>query len=98
LARTAGLLDPRARTLFIGIAVDNLGQFLVPGAFAYVTPHPEIPVAGPIVRGNKTIVAGVGDDGLVPMRPVMVASIDGIGALLTEGARLGDKIAMDLPD
>ena len=90
--------------LFTEIEVDNCGQFLVPGAFAYVTLHvpqtsyPEVPAAGPIVRGNKTFVAGMGDDGLVPMRPVMVASTDGIGALLTEGARLGDKIAIDLPD
>jgi multidrug efflux pump subunit AcrA (membrane-fusion protein) len=104
IARTAGQLDPRTRTLFTEIEVDNSDQFLVPGSFAYVTLHvpqrsyPEIPVAGLIVRGNKTFVAGVGDDSLVHMRPVTVASTDGIRVMLAEGAKLGDKVAINLPD
>ncbi|MEI7711545.1 MAG: efflux RND transporter periplasmic adaptor subunit [Rhodospirillales bacterium] len=104
IARTSGQLDPRTRTLFTELEVDNANQFLVPGSFAYVTLHvplvslPEIPVAGLIVRGTNTFVAGVGDDSLVRMRPVKVATTDGIRATLSEGAKLGDKVAIDLPD
>lgn len=101
IARTAGQLDPRTRTLFTEIEVDNTDHFLVPGKFANVTLHvpqrsyPEIPVVGLIVRGDKTFVA---DDGLVHMRPVTVASTDGMRAMLAERAKLGDKIAANLPD
>ena len=104
IARTSGQLDPRTRTLFTELEVDNTDQFLVPGSFAYVTLHvpltslPEIPVAGLIVRGSNTFVAGVGDDSLVRMRPVKVASTDGIRVTLAEGAKLGDKVAINLPD
>ena len=87
--------------MFTEIEVDNTDHFLVPGKFANVTLHvpqrsyPEIPVVGLIVRGDKTFMA---DDGLVHMRPVTVASTDGMRAMLAEGAKLGDKIAVNLPD
>jgi RND family efflux transporter MFP subunit len=104
IARTSGQLDPRTRTLFTELEVDNANQFLVPGSFAYVTLHvplqslPDIPVAGLIVRGVNTFVAGVGDDSLVHMRPVKVATTDGIRVSLAEGVKLGDKVAINLPD
>jgi membrane fusion protein (multidrug efflux system) len=104
IARTSGLLDPRTRTLFTELEVDNADQFLVPGSFAYVTLHvpleslPEIPVAGLIIRGASTFVAGVGDDSLVHMRPVKVATTDGIRVSLAEGVKLGEKVAINLPD
>jgi uncharacterized protein (DUF1330 family)/biotin carboxyl carrier protein len=52
VARTSDELDPRTRTLFVELEVDNGDHFLVPGSFAYVTLHipvtsyPEVPVAG----------------------------------------------------
>ncbi len=104
IARTSGQLDPRTRTLFTELEVDNSNQFLVPGAFAYVTLHvplqslPEIPVAGLIVRGANTFVAGVGDDSLIRLRPVKVATTDGIRVRLAEGVKLGEKVAINLPD
>src|SRR5262249_55032589 len=39
VSRTAGMLDPRTRTLYVEIDVDNASGFLVPGSFAYVTLH-----------------------------------------------------------
>ena len=39
IAQTSGQLDPRTRTLFFEIEVDNEDRFLVPGSFAYVTLH-----------------------------------------------------------
>ena len=63
IARTAEQLDPRTRTLFVELDVDNTNGFLMPGSFAYVTLHvpvpsyPEIPVAGLVVRGTNTFIA-----------------------------------------
>ena len=97
IARTSGVLDPRTRTLLTEVVVDNSNQFLVPGAFAYVTLHvplesmPQIPVAGLIVRGSKTFVAGVGDDSQIHLRPVTVASTDGMRVSLADGASRATK-------
>jgi multidrug efflux pump subunit AcrA (membrane-fusion protein) len=104
IARTSDQLDPRTRTLFVELEVDNSEDFLVPGSFAYVTLHvpvasyPEIPVAALITRGTKTFVADVGKDSLVHLKPVKVASTDGMVASLADGARVGDRVAVNLPD
>ena len=104
IARTSDQLDPRTRTLFVELEVDNSEKFLVPGSFAYVTLHvpvtsyPEVPVAALIVRGTNTFIADVGDDSLVHLRPVKVASTDGMVASLADGARVGDRVALNLPD
>jgi hypothetical protein len=60
--------------------------------------YPEIPVAGLMVRGTRTFVADVGEDSLVHFRPVKVATSDGIKASLAEGAKTGDRVALNLPD
>jgi RND family efflux transporter MFP subunit len=104
IARTSDQLDPRTRTLFVELEVDNSENFLVPGSFAYVTLHvpvtsyPEVPVAALIVRGTNTFVADVGKDSLVHLKPVKVASTDGTVASLADGARAGDRVALNLPD
>ena len=43
IARTSEQLDPRTRTLFVELDVDNSEDFLVPGSFAYVTLHVPVP-------------------------------------------------------
>lgn len=104
IARTSDELDPRTRTLFTELELDNSKGFLVPGSFAYVTLHvpvqsyPEIPMAGLVVRGSKTFVANVSPDSTVQLRPVKVASTDGIQVTLAEGARVGERVALNLPD
>jgi membrane fusion protein (multidrug efflux system) len=104
VARTSGELDPRTRTLFVELDVDNSSHFLVPGAFAYVTLHvpidsyPEIPVAGLLTRGTATYVADVGDDNLVHLHPVKIANSDGTKVSLREGARVGQRVVVNLPD
>ncbi len=104
IARTADELDPRTRTLFTELEVDNSEGFLVPGSFAYVTLHvpissfPEIPVAALLVRGTKTFVASVGSDSTVRLQPVKVANTDGTLVSLAEGARAGERVALNLPD
>ena len=104
IARSSDQLDPRTRTLFVELEVDNSENFLVPGSFAYVTLHvpiasyPEIPVAALITRGTRTFVADVGQDSLVHLKAVKVANTDGIVASLADGARVGDRVALNLPD
>ena len=104
IARTSGQLDPRTRTLFVELEVDNTDCFLVPGSFAYVALHvpiqsyPEIPVAGLVVRGTNTFAALVNEDGLIQLTPVKVATTDGIRVRLADGLRVGDRIALNLPD
>ncbi|HME28072.1 MAG TPA: efflux RND transporter periplasmic adaptor subunit [Acetobacteraceae bacterium] len=104
IARTSDQLDPRTRTLFTELDVDNSQGFLVPGAFAYVTLHvpvpsyPEIPVAGLVVRGTNTFIASVGADSMVRLQPVKVATTDGMRVSLAEGGRVGERVALNLPD
>jgi hypothetical protein len=84
--------------------VDNSENFLVPGSFAYVTLHvpltsyPEIPVAALITRGTRTFIADVNNDSLVHLKPVKVANTDGATASLADGAAVGDRVAINLPD
>ncbi len=104
IARTAAQLDPRTRTLFVELDVNNTDGFLVPGSFAYVTLHvpvqsyPEVPVAGLVVRGTNTFIASVSADSTVRLQSVKVANTDGMRASLVEGARVGERVALNLPD
>jgi membrane fusion protein, multidrug efflux system len=104
ISRTSDELDPRTRTLFVELDVDNADHFLVPGSFAYVTLHipvhsyPEIPVAGLIVRGTRTMIAGLDSDQTVHLQSVTVANSDGIHASLAQGATIGQRVAINLPD
>jgi membrane fusion protein (multidrug efflux system) len=104
ISRTSNELDPRTRTLFVELDVDNADHFLVPGSFAYVTLHVpvqsylEVPVAGLIVRGTRTMIADLASDQTVHLRPVTVANSDGIHASLADGATIGQRVAINLPD
>jgi membrane fusion protein, multidrug efflux system len=104
ISRTAGALDPKTRTLYIEIDVENGNNFLVPGAFAYVTLHlpvrsyPQLPVAALIIRGGKSYVASVTDDGKVKLRGITVAATDGNTFTAADGVKDGDRVAINLPN
>jgi RND family efflux transporter MFP subunit len=104
VARSAGQLDPRTRTLFVELELDNSDHFLVAGSFAYVTLHvklrsyPEVPASALLTRGNSAFVAVVGKDGTVHLQPVSVARTDGDRVLLAEGVQVGEGVALNLPD
>lgn len=104
IARTSDELDPRTRTLFVELEVDDADHFLVPGSFAYVTLHvpiqsyPEVPMAGLVVRGTRTFVADIRNDQTVHLQPVTVANTDGIHAALAKGVAVGQRVALNLPD
>jgi RND family efflux transporter MFP subunit len=103
ISRTSGALDPKTRTLYVEIDVDNKDNFLVPGSFAYVTLHlqvktyPQIPVSALMVRGDQNYVAAVGEDGIVKLRSVRIASTDGDTVAITDGVQPGDRLAVNLP-
>jgi RND family efflux transporter MFP subunit len=104
ITRTSGALDPRTRTLYVEIEVDNHDNFLVPGSFAYVTLHvpvpslPQVPVAALLQRDGAQVVATVAEDGAVHFRPIKVASTDGIVANVSDGLKAGDRVALNVPN
>lgn len=104
ISRTAGALDPKTRTLYIEIDVDNGDNFLVPGAFAYVTLHlpmssyPQLPVSALLMRGGKPYVAAVTDEGKVKLHSVTVAATDGSNFTVANGVKEGDRVAINLPN
>lgn len=103
ISRTEGALDPKTRTLYVEIDIDNSQHFLVPGAFAYVDLHlpmksyPQLPVGALIMRGGQSYVASVTDDGKVKLRQIAVAATDGTNFTATEGVKAGDSVAVNLP-
>jgi membrane fusion protein (multidrug efflux system) len=104
ISRTAGTLDPRTRTLYIEIDVDNKDGFLVPGSFAYVTlripirSQPQIPVGALLQRGGASLVGIVGSQSEVRFRPIKIASTDGIMINVAEGVATGDRVAVNVPN
>ena len=104
ISRTAGTLDPRTRTLFIEMDIDNTDGFLVPGSFTYaqlkvpVASFPQVPVSAITQRGGNAQIAVVGDDAIVKFRPIRVASTDGIVINVAEGVKPGEKVALNVPN
>jgi RND family efflux transporter MFP subunit len=104
LSRTVGTLDPRTRTLYVEIDVDNRDGFLLPGSFAYVTlkvpvaSQPQIPVSALLQRGGTAMVALPDADGVVHLRPVKVASTDGVMINIAEGVVPGERVAINVPN
>ncbi len=103
ISRTAGALDPKTRTLYLEIDVDNAENYFVSGSFVYVTLHlhvksyPQIPVSALVLRGDQNFLAAVGDDGIVKLRPVRLGGTDGDNIAIIEGVEAGDHVAINLP-
>ena len=104
ISRTAGALDPKTRTLLAEIDIDNSKNFLVGGAFVYANLHlkvqslPQMPVSALVVRGGENFVASVGDDGMITFRKVKLAGTDGANITLLDGAKPGDRVAINVPN
>ena len=102
ISRTAGTLDPRTRTLFIEIDLDNADGVLVPGSFTYanlkvpLASYPQVPVAALNQRGGTSQVAVVGDDAMVKFRPVKVGNTDGTLINILEGVKPGEKVVLNV--
>jgi RND family efflux transporter MFP subunit len=104
ISRSAGSLDPRTRTLYIEIDVDNREGFLVPGSFARVILHvplnsyPQVPVAAVVDRDGQQVVAVANDAGTVKFRPVKVITTDGVVMNIAEGVKPGEKVLINIPN
>lgn len=104
ISRTAGALDPKTRTLLVEVDVDNSKNFLIPGAFVYVTLHlhvptlPQVPVGALLVRGDDNYVATVDANGTVKLRKVKVGDSDGAYVAIADGLKTGDRVAVNVPD
>jgi RND family efflux transporter MFP subunit len=103
VTRIAGELDPRTRTLLTEVDFDNSkGQF-VAGSFVNVsllipaTSYVEVPAPALISRDKKTLVAVVGADNRVTLRPITVASTDGRVLRVAAGLNEGDNVVLNLP-
>ena len=104
ISRTAGTLDPRTRTLFIELDLDNSDQFLVPGSFVNVILRvpmlslPQVPVSAMVQRGGNPQLAMVSEDQTVRFRPVRVAGTDGMVMDVAEGVKPGEKVGLNVPN
>jgi membrane fusion protein, multidrug efflux system len=103
VSRFSGELDPKTRTLYIEMDVDNSASVLVPGSFVYVTIRvpvqsvPQIPASALIMRGEDAFVAGVDAAGTVHFRAVKVGGTDGRTVDIADGIAVGERVAVNLP-
>jgi RND family efflux transporter MFP subunit len=103
ITNVAGQLDATTRTMLVEVILDNRGQQLLGGSFAYMTLHvpvplqTQVPVSGLIGQGDKQSVAVVGNDSRLHFTPVTVASTDGETVNLASGVQPGTRIALNLP-
>ena len=103
ISRTAATLDPRTRTMFVEIDLDNSDQFLVPGSFVYVNlalnvkSYLQVPVTALIQRGGVQQVAVIDAESQVKFRPVKVATTDGNVINLIEGVKAGERVGLNIP-
>ena len=102
ISRTAGTLDPRTRTLFVELDIDNSDQFLVPGSFVNVSlrvpvkSFPQIPVSAMMQRGGTQQVAVIDEDSTIKFRPIKVASTDGALINIADGLKVGERVGLNV--
>ncbi len=102
ISRTAGTLDPRTRTLFVELDIDNSDQFLVPGSFVNVSLRVpvksflQIPVSAMMQRGGTQQVAVIGEDSTIKFRPIKVASTDGALINIADGLKVGERVGLNV--
>jgi len=102
ISRTAATLDPRTRTLFVEIDLDNADQFLVPGSFVYVklrlpvTSYLQIPVTAMMQRGGLQQVAVVDQNSTIKFRPIKVASTNGAVINVSDGLQAGERVGLNV--
>ena len=91
IARTAGALDTRTRTMRVEADIDNRDGRLAPGMYAQVTvkiesPQPALLVPSKALRSkDKEVYVFTAQDDLVKSVPVTVGRDDGIKAEIASG-------------
>lgn len=104
LVRTAGAIDPQARTLLVEIEADNSSGELLPGGYADV--HFKLPVATPglVVAANALLfraeglrIATVGPDGRVRLKAIRLGHDYGNTVEVVAGLAKGDRVILNPP-
>ena len=104
VARTSGEIDEKTRTLLAEIDLDNPRNRILAGSFVQVqlavrTPrYVEVPSDCLIVHGDKNLVAVVGSDNRVHLRPVVVVDHTGEKVRVLSGVSEGERVARSLGD
>ena len=102
ISLTAATLDPRTRTLFVEIDLDNSDQFLVPGSFVYVKlrlpvkSFLQIPVTAMMQRGGVQQVAVIDQNSTIKFRPIKVASTNGAVINVIDGLQAGERVGLNV--
>jgi RND family efflux transporter MFP subunit len=102
IARSAGALDSRARTMRVEVDMPNSRHVLVPGMYVSVAfrlpPRGlvEVPAAALLFRAAGTEVARVDTGGKVAFAPVTIARDDGSVVELGSGVEPGDKLVLNI--
>jgi RND family efflux transporter MFP subunit len=103
ITRTARALDPRTRTMWVEVELDNHERLLFPGLFVHV----EIAVAAPpglvvpadavFLRGGAPQVAVIAG-GRARFVPVTLGDDDGKSVRVLAGLQAGDEVALHVGD
>ncbi|MBV9945422.1 MAG: efflux RND transporter periplasmic adaptor subunit [Myxococcales bacterium] len=102
VTRSAGALDPRARTMQVEIVLDNRTWRLLPGTFAHVEIHltepatPLLPDEAIVVRDGKTMVTRV-DGNRAHYVEVDLGFNDGRSVRVRRGLEGGEIVGVDVP-
>lgn len=102
VARTAGAINPQARTLRVEVDVPNTPQRLMPGMYVKVAfslaPKGlvQVPAAVLAFRSDGPQVAKVDATGRIHFSKVMIARDDGNVVELASGAAPGDRLALNI--
>ena len=105
ILRTAGALDPASRTLLTEIEVDNARGDLLAGAYAQITladAKPDAPLTLPantlLFRSEGTLVALLGAENRVSMRPVTLGRDFGQTVEILTGITPEDRVILNPAD
>ena len=101
IARTAGAVDPTARTMNVEVDIANKDGSLVPGLYVDATFHlenggvAEVPAAALSFRSKGPQVA-VLDGDRVKFQPVTIAQDNGSTVSLASGVKQGDRVVLNI--
>jgi RND family efflux transporter MFP subunit len=103
--RTARAIDPGSRTLRVELDVTARTELILPGAYAELrfdlaadTTALRLPVSTLIFRGGGAMVAVVGSDDRVALRPIRIGRDFGTEFEVLEGLAADDDIVDNPPD
>lgn len=105
VARTAGAIDPRSRTLRVEVDMDNPGGSLLPGAFAQVSltmthtdPGYSLPTNALLFRPQGVQVAVVDAAGVVRLRTVTLGRDFGTRVEIRSGLEGNEQVIVNPSD